>query len=242
MNQPSQEMTKNRLLRLLSADDYALIGPHLEALPLDKGMTLIEPDVPISHVYFVERGLGSVIGISSAGEATEVGLFGVDGIGGLPVVLGTDRSPHKVFMQIGGDGYRIAADTLRRALEANMTLRVLLTGYVQFFLIQVSQTAVSNALHTVEERLARWLLMAHDRMPDDNVPLTHDYLALMLAVRRPSVTTALHVLEGGGLLRATRGNIQIRDRAGLEEFAGAAYGIPEAEYARLIGPMRPSSG
>lgn len=238
MAHPSQEVVKNRLLRLLSRTDYDLIRPHLDWVTLAKGTTLIAPNTSIADVYFVESGLGSVIGITPGGEAAEVGLFGIEGTSGIPVILGTDQSPHKVFMQIGGDGYRVPADALRSAMAESLTLRALLAHYVQFFLIQVAQTAVSNAVHTVEERLARWLLMAHDRMPDDDVPLTHEYLALMLAVRRPSVTTALHMLESGGLIRSTRGNTQIRDRAGLEELAGAAYGVPEAEYRRLIGPMR----
>lgn len=238
MARPSQEMVKNRLLRLLPRTDYDLLQPHLDFVSLEKGSTLIALNAPIADVYFIESGLGSVIGITPGGEAAEVGLFGLEGTSGIPVILGTDRSPHKVFMQIGGDGYRMPASALRSAMAESLTLRARLAHYVQFFLVQVAQTAVSNAVHTIEERLARWLLMAHDRMPDDNVPLTHEYLALMLAVRRPSVTTALHMLESGGLIRSTRGNTQIRDRAGLEELAGAAYGIPEAEYLRLIGPMR----
>lgn len=235
---PSQEMVRSRLLRAMTADDYGLLRPHLEPVPLEKGKVLIEPDRPIGHVYFVASGLGSVIAHSPAGEAAEIGLYGFDGLIGMPVVLGTDRSPHKLLMQIGGDGWRMDADALRAAMRQSMSLHALLLRYIQFFLIQVAQTSVSNALHSVEERLARWILMSHDRMDGDDIPLTHDYFALMLAVRRPSVTTSLHVLEGGGYIRSTRGNVRIRDRAGLEEFAGAAYGIPEAEYERLVGPLR----
>lgn len=238
MERPDQGQVNNRLLRALSADDFALLQPHLERVPLEKGNVLIKPEKPIGLVFFVESGLGSVIGISPAGEMVEIGLYGFDGLVGMPVVLGTDRSPHELLMQIGGDGWQLPAEALRAAMQASWTLRELLARYVQFFLVMVAQTAISNAMHTVEERLARWLLMAHDRMADDNVPLTHEYLALMLAVRRPSVTTALHVLEGAHFIRATRGNVQVRDRAAMEEFAGAAYGVPEAEYARLIAPLR----
>lgn len=238
MERPDQGHVKNRLLQALSADDFALLRPHLERVPLEKGKVLIKPENPIGHVFFVESGLGSVIGISPAGEMVEVGLYGFDGLVGMPVVLGTDRSPHELLMQIGGDGLQLPAEALRSAMEGSQTLRELLARYVQFFLVMVAQTAISNAIHTLEERLARWLLMAHDRMADDNLPLTHEYLALMLAVRRPSVTTALHILEGARFISATRGNIQIRDRAAMEEFAGAAYGVPEAEYARLIAPLR----
>lgn len=235
---PSQEMVRNRLLRAMSADDFGSLRRQLELVPLEKDKTLIEPNKPIGHAYFVESGLGSVIALTPAGEAAEVGLYGFDGLIGMPIVLGTDRSPHKLFMQVGGMGWRIAADELRAALEGSMTLHALLLRYIQFFLIQTAQTCVSNAVHSVEERLARWLLMSHDRMSGDDIPLTHEYLALMLAVRRPTVTTTLHLLEGAGYIRAFRGNIRMRDRAGLEEFADAAYGLPEAEYARLIGPVR----
>jgi CRP-like cAMP-binding protein len=238
MERPEQGQVTSRLLRALSADDFALLQPHLERVPLEKGKVLISPEKAIRDVVFVESGLGSVIGISPAGEMVEVGLYGFDGLVGMPVVLGTDRSPHELLMQIGGDGWQLPADALRSAMQASQTLRDLLLRYIQFFLVMVAQTAISNAMHTVEERLARWLLMAHDRMADGNVPLTHEYLALMLAVRRPSVTTALHVLEGAHFIRATRGNVQVRDRAAMEEFAGAAYGVPEAEYVRLIGPLR----
>lgn len=104
-------------------------------------------------------------------------------------------------------------------------------------MVQTSYTALSNAVHPIAERLARWLLMSDDRL-DGDLPLTHEFLSIMLAVRRPSVTTALHVLEGNGFIRAARGSIVVRDRAALEEFAGDAYGVPEAEYERLIGPLR----
>lgn len=238
MNRPSQEMVRSRLLRAMTADDYELVRPHLELTPLEKGKLLIEPHRPIENVLFLESGLGSVIAFTPAGESAEVGLYGSDGLIGMPVILGTDRSPHKLTMQIGGEGYRMPAEALRGALQRSTTLRTLLLHYIQVFLIQVAQTSVSNALHTVEERLARWILMSQDRLEGDDIPLTHDYLALMLAVRRPSVTTALHALEGGGYIRSTRGNIRVLDRTGLEEFAGAAYGVPEAEYERLIGPLR----
>jgi len=230
-------MVKNRLPRALSADDYARLQPHLEAVTTPKDEVLVEPNTPYTYVYFFESGLGSVIARTPGGETAEVGLYGFDGLAGIPVILSSMRSPHRLLMQISGSAHRVPAEVLRAAMNESVTLRDLLLRYVQFFLIQVAQTAVSNAMHVIEERLARWLLMAHDRMPDDDVPLTHDYLALMLAVRRPSVTTALHVLEGAGYVRANRGNIRVRDREALLDFAGSAYGLPEREYARLIGPM-----
>jgi CRP-like cAMP-binding protein len=229
-------MVKNRLLRALSTGDYARLQPHLEAVTVPKDEVLVEPNAPYTHVYFFESGLGSVIAHAPGGETAEVGLYGYDGLAGIPVILSSLRSPHRLLMQIGGSAHRVPAEVVRAAMNESEALRDLLLRYIQFFLIQTAQTGVSNAQHTIEERLARWLLMSHDRMADDDVPLTHAYLSLMLAIRRPSVTTALHVLEGEGFVRATRGNLRIKDRAGLEDFAGAAYGIAEAEYERLIGP------
>ena len=124
------------------------------------------------------------------------------------------------------------------ALAASATLRTTLLRYAQALSVQVSFTALSNAVHQIDERLARWILVCDDRIASGELALTHQYLSVMLAVRRPSVTTALHVLEGNGLIRAARGLITIRDRAGLEDFAGDAYGKAEREYERLLGPLR----
>jgi CRP-like cAMP-binding protein len=127
---------------------------------------------------------------------------------------------------------------LEQALDASPALRKLLSRYAQAMAIQTSFTALSNAVHNVEERSARWILMAHDRTDGDQIALTHDFLSIMLAVRRPSVTTALHALEGRHFIVSERALITIRDRAALESIAGDAYGTPEREYVRLVGPLR----
>lgn len=238
MPQPSQEFVGNKLLRALMPEDYRLLQPHLESIELDRGMTLLSPDEPIGHVYFPSSGLTSIIAISSETQGIEIGLAGRDGMAGIAILLDSDRTPHRIFMQVGGSGYRIASADLQQALDFSASLRKLLLRYVQVFTVQTAYTALSNAIHTVEERLARWLLMSHDRQDVDEIPLTHEFMALMLGVRRPSVTIALHSLEGLGFIRATRGQVTIRNRPALEEFAGAAYGKPEAEYMRLIGPLR----
>ena len=238
MSPPDQAKVRNRLLRALSPGDYALLQPHLAPACLAKGERLVEPDRPISHVCFLESGLSSFVATTPDGKMSEVGLFGFDGLAGIPVVLGTDRSPHELFMQIGGEGYKVPADAVRAAMRESQTLHLLLLRYVQAFLVMSAQTTVSNTHHSVDVRLGRWLLMAHDRLEDDDIPLTHEYLALMLGVGRPSVTNSLHVLEGDGFIQATRGNIRMRDRAGLEALARGAYGLPEAEYTRLVGPLQ----
>jgi hypothetical protein len=161
-------------------------------------------------------------------------MFGHDGFSPVQAVVGSDTSPHEVVMQAGGHGHRIAFAPFLRALNGSPRFAHVLACYTQALAIQVTFTALSNATHNVDERLARWLLMCHDRMDGDELLLTHDYIALMLAVRRPSVTTSLHVLEGNRFIRSERGRIVIRDRAAMEEFARDAYGRPEEEYRRLV--------
>lgn len=149
--------------------------------------------------------------------------------------MGNDRSPLECFMQLGGEGQRIASGSLRDAMEASASLRLLLLRYIEFLLTQTAHTVLANTEARLEERLCRWLLMCHDRIDGNILPLTHDFLATMLGVRRAGVTMAIHVLEDRGLIRAERGSIEIHDREGLEIGAGGTYGVAEAEYRRLIG-------
>ncbi len=228
----------NRLLRALSPADQEVLRPYFQWSELDRGRVLVSPDEPITRVWFPESGLSSIIATSGTDQGIEVGIAGRDGLVGMPLLLDADRTPHRIFMQVAGDGHSIDANDLRRTLDENAGIRNLLLRYVQAYSTQTTYTALSNAVHTIEERLARWLLMSHDRQDGDEIPLTHDFLALMLGVRRPSVTIALHSLEGLGFIKATRGLITVRNRLDLIEFAGTSYGVPEAEYDRLIGPLR----
>lgn len=228
---------RNRLLSLLSASDLALLALHLEPVDLPRGHVLVLPNVPAAHAWFPGGGVGSVVAISPEGHEVEAGLFGRDGLAPAPLVLGVDAVPYRVAMQIAGTGHRLPVAVLASALNDSPTLRGLFNRYLQTFITQIAYTALSNAIHQIDERCARWLLMVHDRVDGDDIPLTHESLSLMLAVRRPSVTTALHVLEGNRLIRADRGWVTIRDRAALEEFAGDAYGRSENEYRRLVGKL-----
>ncbi len=232
-----QSSVRNRLLAGLSREDFHLLQPHLEPVTLDRGDVLVTPDEPIEHVTFIEAGVTSVVAHTEGGRRIEIGLTGWDGLAGTPVLLGVDRTPHETFMQVAGSGLRIGADVLKQALQHSPSLHDLLLRYVQVFTIQTSHTALSNGSHKIEERLARWLLMCHDRLDGDDLPLTHEFIAIMLAVRRAGATEALNILEQRGVIRARRGNIVVLDRAGLEAAAGDSYGVPEAEYRRLIGPL-----
>jgi CRP-like cAMP-binding protein len=154
---------------------------------------------------------------------------------GLAVLMGTDRTPNDIFMQLGGTGFRITAENLRQAMDRSPRLHRQLLRYGHAFVIQASSTALANARGNIEERLSRWILMAHDRIDGDELPLTHEFLGLMLGVRRPGVTVALNCLVKVALIKTGRGIISILDRKGLEKIAKGAYGVPEAEFHRLFG-------
>jgi CRP-like cAMP-binding protein len=154
---------------------------------------------------------------------------------GLAVVMGTDRTPHETYMQNAGTGWRMTAGNLRRVMEQSRTVQQSFLLYGHAFVIQATYTAMANGRSKIEERLARWLLMAQDRVEGDRLTLTHEFLSLMLGVRRPGVTVALNLLERAGLIQASRGAIVIVDRAGLEQLSNGAYGAPEAEFNRLFG-------
>lgn len=224
---------RNHLLAALSTQDHALLAPHLEPFELDLRGVLIEAGEVITHVYFPLSGMSSVLTDTAEGRI-EVGIVGREGLIGLPVLLGVDRGPHQHYIQTAGEALRVPSHTLRRLMGQSPTLQALLLRYVQTFLVMTAQTAFVNATHTLETRLARWVLMTHDRTDGDELVLTHEFLSLMLGVRRAGVTVATHILEGNGLIKATRGRITVLDRARLEEFASDAYGMPEAEYARVM--------
>ena len=233
-----QSTILNRLLALLPAEDFAVIAPWLEPVDLPLRTVLAEPHQPVSYVYFLDRGLGSILATSPEGHQAEAGIFGRDGFAPTAAAMGSDQTINSVVMQGEGSGYRIAREHFEGAMAQSAGLRLLLVRFVQALHYQTGFTALSNAVHPVDERLARWLLMCHDRSDGDEMALTHDFLAIMLAVRRPTVTTALHVLEGNGFIAAERGYITMRNRDAMERFAQDAYGKPEAEYRRLIGPLR----
>jgi CRP-like cAMP-binding protein len=222
---------------MLSEADWDLLQPDLDPVGLDQNDVCIEAGKPIEHVHFLEDGLGSTVIPDEIHGTAEIGMQGREGLIGVPAILGADESPHKTFMQVGGQTQRIGVEVLRRAMARSEALRDLLLRYAQVYQVQTGETAYANLRHSVQERLARWILMSADRV-GPNISLTHEFLSYMLGVRRAGVTTTLHTLEGERLIKSTRGNILVLDRAGLERMAGRSYGRPEAEYERLIGPWR----
>lgn len=236
MPQPGQNFTTNFLLRAMEPGDFALLRPHLTRHDLKHGRVLIEPNEPIEHVWFPEGGVASIMAEMADTGPTEVGIFGREGMSGVSAMLGSDTSPEKTFIQIdGATGIRIRLAELRAAMDQSGLLRALLMRYVQTIIVQIAHGAVSNAHHSMEARLARWLLMCRDRVDSDEIRLTHEFMAMMVGVQRSGATVTLHILEGHGAIRSKRGLAIILDRDKLEELAGDAYGAPEAEYRRLIG-------
>lgn len=229
--------THNRLLGLLSDECFDAVAAQLEPVHLPRGLQVAVRGEPVEYYYFVESGMCSILAESPEGQKAEVGLVGRDGVFPFAAVLHSETAPNEVVVQLAGAGYRMPAASLLRLLGERPELQRLLLRFMQTLSAQAASTALSNVRHNAEERLARWLLMCHDRVDGDEIELTHDFIAIMLAVRRPTVTTTLHVLEGNRFIRSDRGRIIIRDRAALEAFAADAYGVAEDEYRRLIGPL-----
>jgi CRP-like cAMP-binding protein len=233
VNQASPIFSRNLLLAALSPADLALLRPDLEPVSLELRRILEAPNEPITHCYFIECGLASIV----AGDLTrrrrlEVGLIGFEGMTGLAIVLGNDSSPNQNFIQVAGEGLRIRADKLRTAMRQSFSLQSAFLDFVHSFMNQTAKTALSNGTADIDERLARWLLMAHDRLEGDEIPLTHEFLSLMLGVRRAGVTIALNHLESKALIRLSRGQILVADREGLKASAGDTYQEAEKPLVR----------
>lgn len=230
--------TRNRLLAALAPDDLARLRPHLEPVALGLGEVPSEPGRAIAHVLFPEAGIVSVLAVAPDGRRRiEAGMTGREGVVGLPVVLGTDAGPHETLVQADMRGWRLRSGELRRAMAESPVLHGVLLRYVQAFMAQTAHTLLANTCHRLNERLARWLLMTRDRLDGDDLPLTQPFLSRLLGANRPGVTQAVRALEDTGLIGHARGRITVLDRAGLEAAAGGSYGAPEAEYARLFGPL-----
>jgi CRP-like cAMP-binding protein len=224
----------NQLLASLSTSDFDLLEANLNPVNLALRKTLEKPNRQIDAAYFPHTGFASIVAIQF-NKQVEVGLVGREGMTGLPIVLGTHRSPHSTYIQAAGNGHSIRANDLREAMAQSPSLRNSLLKYVQAFGVQTAHTAACNAQSKLDQRLARWVLMAHDRIGDDTLPLTHEFLAIMLGVRRAGVTLAVHSLRDQDFITCVRGGIRVQDRKGMERHAGESYGTPEAEYRRLIG-------
>lgn len=191
------------------------------------------PGEPIEAAYFIESGSSSMIAVMEDGARIEVGLIGPEGMVGLPLLLGTAEAALEAMVQIPGEALRLAATGFQAALAEAPSLGPLLLRYLDSFHAQVSQTAACNGRHQVEQRLARWMLMTHDRAGGDGFPMTQEFLSTMLGVRRPGVTLAVGILQRAGLVRHEKGHMHILDREGLESAACECYGVVRSRYSWL---------
>lgn len=228
---------ENGLLSRLSDADLALLGP-MERVELAPHNALEVANRSVESIYFIERGFASVVADDADGGIIEVGLIGPEGMTGLAVVHGVEKTPFSTFVQGGGTAVRVDPDHLRAALADSPSLHQLFMRYAQAFAVQVASTASANGRLLLEQRVARWLLMVGDRL-GESFQITHEFLAVMLAVRRAGVTRALQDLEARGLIRTMRGVVAIVDRVGLAEFTNGAYGLAEKEYDNLVGTSAP---
>ncbi len=235
-----QPAVRNQLLAKLPPEDFAWLAPHLRPVELPFRMTLHPAAEPITAVFFPESGYASMLAVLDDGDVAEVGMIGREGVVGLPLVFGTDRSSVEAMMQAAGTANRVPADIFQRAVEERAGLRALMLRYAMAFNVQVTMTAACNSRHLVEQRLARWLLMAHDRTDGDEFAMTHEFLSMMLGVRRAGVTVAAGALQRAGFIRHHQGRVRVVSRAGLESAACECHAIVQREFQRLLGP--PTSG
>ena len=224
----------NRLLGALPPAALQALQPHFEHISLELREPLFEPHVPISHVYFPETAVVSLTNVLRDGSAVEIGTTGREGMVGLPVFLGEEAGGMRAFAQIPGMALRIEAAVFARLAGPSGPLHTLLLQYTHAFLTQVAQTAACNSAHLVEQRCARWLLMTHDRVDGDEFPLTHEFLAFMLGVRRAGVTLAMGGLQDARLVHYVRDRVTVADRAGLEHASCECYEVVRAHYERLF--------
>jgi CRP-like cAMP-binding protein len=214
---------KNQVLSRLTRADFALLSPDLVPVDLPVPTQLETANTRIDAVYFMESGFASVVADGPGKRSIEVGIIGREGMTGLPVVLGHNRAPHETYIQVAGIGHRLSAAKLRGAMDHSAGLHRSLLQCVHAFLLQTTQTAVANGRSKNEERLARWLLMAADRVDGNEVPLSHKFLGLMLGVQRPAVTVAIQTLVRKGLITAGREAITITNRKGLVRLSNGTY-------------------
>jgi CRP-like cAMP-binding protein len=234
---PEASSTKfgNRLLDAMPPEALQHFRPHLEAVSIQGNQTIQEPGEASEHVFFPTRGMISLVAMMSDGESVEIGMIGKEGMFSVSAILGDDTPSQRAMVQLPGNALRMKTEMLLQEAKANPTLQALLLRYAQMTLSTAAQTAACNRLHLLEQRCARWLLSAHDRAGSDTFGMTHEFLSMMLGVRRPGVTVAAQSLQSSGLITYNHGTMTILDRNGLEAASCECYRFLQDEYARLLG-------
>ena len=229
---------KNSILRALTPDDHARVMEHATSVPLRLRQDLIEPNEPIRYVWFPQSGMLSLVNDMEDGKTTiEVGVMGREGVAGLTLFHGAKTQPCRVLVQVAGEAKRVPAEAFQELAKELPALEKILHTYTLALMNQASQLVACNRLHSLEQRCAKWLLTTHDHLDSQELPLTQEFLAIMLGVRRPGVTVAAQTLQDAGLIKYRRGRIAITDRRGLEMVACECYGRIRADYERLLGDV-----
>jgi CRP-like cAMP-binding protein len=227
---------KNQLRAALPPEGLSRLLPRMRSFSLTMRGSLIRPDTPIEAVWFVESGFVSLVATLDDGSQAEVGLIGREGMVGLPLITGIDTAFVEAFVQGDGSALQMDAGAFRHAMEEEPALRNRMFHYLEAMNSQTTQTAACNGRHDLEQRLARWLLMAHDRAEGDEFQITQEFLALMLCVYRPSVSVVASTLQRAGMIRYGRGHVMVLDRAALEATACDCYAVVKRRFERLLGP------
>jgi CRP-like cAMP-binding protein len=225
----------NHLLAALPADEFARLEPDLEPVSLRLGEVLYESGDKMTHIYFPTTAIISLLYIMENGATAEIGIAGNDGLIGIALFMGGETTSSRAVVQSAGDAVRMKSGALKAAFALGGVFQNVLLRYTQSLMTQISQTAVCNRLHSVEQQLCRWLLINHDQLQTNKLVMTHDLIANMLGVRREGVSIAAGNLQKQGLIKYVRGTITVLDRKGLEIVACECYRVVKDEYNRLLG-------
>ncbi len=233
---PSQfaSPVENRLLAALTESELQGLLPYLEFVPLTLGQVIYESGGQMSHVYFPTDSIISLLYLMENGTTAEIGVTGYEGMVGIALFMGGQTTPNRAVVQSAGSAYRMKAKPLQDEFIKGGTFQQLLLRFTQALITQISQTAVCNRLHSVEQQLCRWLLLSYDRLHSNKLVMTHNLIANMLGVRREGITTAAGQLQARGVISYVRGTITLLDRPGLEATVCECYRVVKNEYDRLL--------
>ena len=233
MTQPDNSR-QNELLACLPDAEWQRWEPLLELVDLPLGKVLYESGAPLSHVYFPTNAIVSLLYVLEIGASAEIAVVGREGVVGVAIFMGGGSTPNRAVVQSAGMGYRLRADVIKSEFERSSPVLHLMLRYTQALITQMSQTAVCNRHHSLDQQLCRWLLLSLDRLPGNELVMTQELIANMLGVRREGVTEAALKLQAAGLIRYARGHIAVLDRPGLEHRTCECYRVVKKEYDRLL--------
>jgi CRP-like cAMP-binding protein len=231
----SQGSAENRLLAALPEEVFGRLLPHLQPISFAVGSVVYESSEEMEYIYFPTTCIVSLLYTMTDGATAEMGLVGNDGVVGIALFMGGNTVPNRAVVQVAGDAFRVQAPVIQEEFKRGGPCQMLLLRYTQALITQISQTAVCNRLHTIEQRLCRWLLLTHDRAHSAELRLTQELIANRLGGRRESITKAAGRLQTAGLIRYVRGHISILDRKGLEANSCECYQVVKTEFDRLLG-------